>query len=246
MSFFEQIKRSLAIVKKDLSIYYFKGPVLMMGILTPLFMFFAFSVGKHLPLDFLIPGLLSMSLFFAGSSIGPMIAPWETRMHTFERLVAAPIAVWAIILGDVIASFFLGLFVTGFILIISIFLLGLSIITWPLIIGTLLGAFCFASFGLLISAPPTDKPADTMMLSTMLKFPLLFISGVFVPINTMGNWEILAYFSPLTYYTDIVRGSVGDVSHFSLTVSLLAILGFGILFFVLAILWHKRNMSKIF
>jgi len=246
MSFFEQIKRSLAIAKKDLSIYYLKGPVLMMGILTPLFMFFAFSVGKHLPLDFLIPGLLSMSLFFAGSSIGPMIAPWETRMKTFERLVSAPIAMWAIILGDVIASFFLGLFVTGFVLIISIFLLGAGIITWPLIIGTIFGAFCFASFGLLISAPPTDKPADTMMLSTMLKFPLLFISGVFIPISTMGTWKILAYISPLTYYTDIVRGSVGDVRHFGLGVDLLMLLGFGILFFVLAIVWHKKNVSKRF
>jgi ABC-2 type transport system permease protein len=246
MSFFEQIKRSLAIVKKDLSIYYLKGPVLMMGILTPLFMFFAFAVGKHLPLDFLIPGLLGMSLFFAGSSIGPMIAPWETRMKTFERLVSAPIAMWAIILGDVIASFLLGLFVTGFVLIISIFLLGVGIITWPLIIGTIVGAFCFASFGLLISAPPTDKPADTMMLSTMLKFPLLFISGVFIPISTMGAWKILAYISPLTYYTDIARGSVGDVSHFGLAVDLLVLLGFGILFFILAIVWHKKNLSKRF
>ena len=246
MSFFEQIKRSLAIVKKDLSIYYLKGPVLMMGILTPLFMFFAFSVGKDLPLDFLIPGLLGMALFFAGSSIGPMIAAWETRMKTFERLVSAPIALWAIILGDVIASFLLGIFVTCFVLIIGIFLLGIGIVTWPLIIGTILGAFCFASLGLLISAPPTDKPADTMMLSTMLKFPLLFISGVFIPISAMGSWKILSYISPLTYYTDIVRTSVGDTSYFGVVIDMLIILGFGILFFILAILWHKKNLSKRF
>jgi len=242
----EQIKRSLAITKKDLSIYYFKGPVLMMGILTPFFMFLAFSVGKNLPMEFLIPGLLGISLFFAGSSIGPMIAPWETRMRTFERLVSAPIAISTIILGDVIASFFLGLFVTGFVFFISIFLLGMSIITWPLVIGTILGAFCFASFGLLLSAPPTDKPADTMMLSTMLKFPLLFISGVFIPINSMGAWEFLSYFSPLTYYTDLARMAVGETGRFSSFVDLLVILIFGLLFFCLAIIWHKRNVSKRF
>ncbi len=246
MIFLAQIKRSLAIAKKDLSIYYFKGPVVMMGILTPFFMFLAFSVGKKLPLDFLIPGLLGMSLFFAGSSIGPMIAPWETRMKTFERLVSAPIAIWAIILGDVVASFMLGLFVTFFILIISVFLLGIGIITWPLVIGTLAGAFCFASLGLLISAPPTDKPADTMMLSTMLKFPLLFISGVFIPIASMGAWRFLSYLSPLTYYTDIARNAVSGSGNFDLTYSLLALFGFGIFFFIMAIVWHKRNLSKRF
>jgi len=56
----------------------------------------------------------------------------------------------------------------------------------------------------------------------------------------------MAYISPLTYYTDIARGSIGDGSYFSLIVSMLAILGFGILFFVLAVFWHKRTLSKRF
>ncbi len=246
MSFVAQIKRSFAITKKNLSIYYLKGPVLMMGILTPFFMFLVFSVGKNLPLDFLIPGLLGISLFFAGSSIGPMIAPWETRMKTFERLVSAPVSIWAIILGDVMASFLLGLFVTSFVLIISIFLLGVGIITWPLIAGTVAGAFCFASLGLLISVPPTDKPADTMMLSTMLKFPLLFISGVFIPITGMGAWQFLSYISPLTYYTDIARTAISGAGNFILPYDFVALVGFGILFFVMAILWHTRTISKRF
>jgi len=246
MVFFDQIRRSWAIVKKDLFNYYLKAPVVIFGILTPFFLFFAFFLGRKLSIEFLIPGLLGMVLFFAGSSIGPIIAPWETRMKTFERLITAPIFLWAIILGDVIASFLLGLFITFFVLLISVILLGVGIIDFTLILGTIIGAFCFSSLGLLISAPPTDKPSDTMMLSTFIKFPLLFISGVFISISEMGKWAIASYISPLTYYIDLVRNSVQGIGHFNPVVNLAILLGFGVLFFIIAIKWHKRSLSKRF
>jgi len=58
MSIFEQLKRSLVISKKDLSIYYLKGPVIIYGLLLPAFLFIAFAVGRNLSTSFLIPGLL--------------------------------------------------------------------------------------------------------------------------------------------------------------------------------------------
>jgi len=246
MSFFDQLKRSWAIVKKDLFNYYLKAPVVIFGIVTPFFLFFAFFLGRKLSIEFLIPGLLGMVLFFAGSSIGPIIAPWETRMKTFERLISAPISLWAIILGDVIASFLLGLFITFFVLLVSVILLGIGIIDITLILGTIIGAFCFSSLGLLISAPPTDKPSDTMMLSTFIKFPLLFISGVFISISEMGKWAIASYISPLTYYIDLVRNSVQGISHFNSAANLAILFGFGVLFFIIAIKWHKKSLSKRF
>jgi len=244
MSIFEQLKKSLVISKKDLSIYYLKGPVIIYGLLLPAFLFIAFAVGRNLSTSFLIPGLLAMGLFFTSAAIGPMIAPWETRMRTFERLVSTPIAPWAIILGDVIASFLFGLFVSTFILLTGIILLGLNIVSLYLIIGTLLAAFCFSSFGLLLSAPPTDNPSNIMMLSNLIKFPLIFISGIFTPIAKMGSFKIVSYMSPLSYYTDLVRYSVKGRSYFSPAVDLLVIFGFSVLFFVFAVKWHEKSMAK--
>ena len=128
-----------------------------------------------------------MALFVTVSSIGLIIAPWETRMRTFERLISAPIALWAIILGYVIASLLFGLFITFFVFLAGTILLGTKIISLSLIIDTILAAFCFSSLGLLISAPPTDSPSNIMMLSTLIKFSMIFISGVFLPIGEMGN-----------------------------------------------------------
>ncbi|MCK4433129.1 MAG: ABC transporter permease [Methanomicrobia archaeon] len=246
MNIFEQLKRSLAITKKDLSVFYLKGPVIISGLLMPSFLFIAFIFGRELSLSFLIPSLLGMTLFVTVSSIGPIIAPWETRMRTFERLVSAPIAVWAIILGDITASLLFGLFITFFILLVSVILLGMGIISLSLIVGTLLAAFCFSSLGLLISAPPTDNPSNIMMLSTLIKFPLIFISGIFTPISKMGNLRIISYISPLTYYTDLARFSVDGTNYFAPAIDLLVLLCFSILFFVVAVKWHKKSIVKRF
>jgi len=246
MNIFEQLKRSWVISKKDLSIYYLKGPVVVFGLLLPAFLFIAFVVGRELSISFLIPGLLAMGLFFTSSAISPIIAPWETRMRTFERLISAPIALWAIIFGDITASFLFGIFISGFILLIGIALLGLNIISLSLIIGTLLSAFCFSSLGLLLSAPPTDNPSNIMMLSNLIKFPLIFVSGIFIPIAKMGSFKIVSYFSPLTYYTDLARYSVQGTSYFTPVIDLLVLLGFGVLFFIIAIKWHEKSLAKRF
>ena len=42
----EQVRRAWAIAKKDIRIYYSKGPVLIFGIFMPLFLFLAFLTGK--------------------------------------------------------------------------------------------------------------------------------------------------------------------------------------------------------
>lgn len=246
MNLIEQLKRSLAIAKKDLSIYYFRGPVIIQGLLVPAFLFISFSVRREMTLEFLFPGLLGMALFFTVSAITPVIAPWETRMNTFERLVSAPIYLWAIIFGDILASVLFGVCITLIISLIGVFLLGTNIITITLILGTIIAAFCFSALGTLISAPPADKPSDIMLFSTVIKFLLLFISGVFVPIAEMGKLKILSLISPLTYYTDLLRNSIQETSEFSPAFNLVILFVFTIILFILSVSWHKRSLDKRF
>ncbi len=242
-----QIKRSWAIVKKDLSIYYLKGPVVIFGLLLPAFLFLAFALGKNLPLDFLFPSLLGMALFFTTTSIGPVIAPWETRMKTFERLVSAPISLWAILLGDIIASLLFGLAIVSLILSAAAVMLGVQILTLNLVLATVLAGFCFSSFGMLLSAPPTDNPSSIMMLSSLVKFPLIFISGIFIPLQEMpGASKMVSFISPLTYYTDLARHSIQGTGYLPPTLDIVILLAFTALFFTTAIFWHKKSLDKRF
>jgi len=50
-----------AIARKDAKIYYLKAPVLIYGILFPICLFFAFVIGRGMPPERLLPGLVGMT-----------------------------------------------------------------------------------------------------------------------------------------------------------------------------------------
>jgi len=242
----EQFKRSFAILKKNVRIYYSKGPVIIFGLLVPFFLFLSFYIGRNMPVEALIPGLLGMTAFFTATSVGPAIVPWEARAKTLERLVSSPVSIWTIFLGDVFSSFLFGVIVS-----VSPIIVGLSIgvgIANPLILGLgiILATFCFASFSILLSAyPPTDNPASVMMLSSMIKFPLVFISGIFIPIEELPVWgKTISSISPLTYFTDLARHSIQGHSYYPMTLDFAVLAAFTIIFLVVAIKIHERTIRK--
>lgn len=241
--FLEQLERAFAIAKKDLRIYYKRGPVVIFGLIMPLFLFLAFSIGRSMPVEQLFTGLLAMTIFFSSMSIGPAIVPFEARSRTLERLISAPVSVWAIFIGDVIASFVYGLLISTVPLIIGLALgvnMGNSLV---LCLGVILAALCFASFGVLLSAyPPTDVPSTVMMISNLVKFPLVFISGVFIPIQGWGR--IIASISPLTYFTDLVNYCTRGNSYYSVFVDFIALIGFTLLFLIAAIKIHEKTLPE--
>ena len=244
--YFDQFKRSLAIVKKNIRIYYSKGPVIIFGLLVPFFLFLSFYIGRNLPAETLIPGLLGMTAFFTATSVGPAIIPWEARAKTLERLISSPISLWAIFLGDVFSSFIFGAFVSVFPIIVGL-LIGIEMVNLlVLALGVVLATFCFASLSILLSSyPPTDTPAGVMMISSMIKFPLVFISGIFIPINELPVWgRTLSLISPLTYFTDLARNSMQGRSYYPVELDLAVLLIFAVVFLAAAIKIHKRTMPK--
>ena len=244
--YWEQFKRSFAIVKKNVRIYYSKGPVIIFGLLVPFFLFLSFYIGRNISVEALIPGLLGMTAFFTATSVGPAIVPWEARAKTLERLISSPISIWTIFLGDVLSSFLFGVLISVFPVIVGLFI-GVEIAN-PLILGLgiILATFCFASFSILLSAyPPTDTPASVMMLSSMIKFPLVFISGIFIPIEELPVWgKTISSISPLTYFTDLARYSIQGNSYYPIELDLMVLVAFAIIFLVTAIKIHERTMQK--
>jgi ABC-2 type transport system permease protein len=242
----EQVRRAWAIAKKDIRIYYVKGPVLIFGIFMPVFLFLAFFMGsRQLPPAFLLPGLVGMTLFFTATAVSPAIFPWEGQAKTLERLASCPVTIEAIVLGDMIASILFGIGIT-FITILIGLALGLSLLHGIIMTAAiLLAACCFSAIGMLLAVPPTNVPSNIMMLSSLIKFPLVFISGVFVPLEQMPSWGLaLAACSPLTYFTDLVRYSFTGEHFFPVFVDI-AILGVFMLMFTAGTMYlHKRTMPK--
>jgi ABC-2 type transport system permease protein len=244
--FSEQVRRAWAVAKKDIRIYYFKGPVLIFGVFMPVFLFLAFFMGsRQLPLSFLISGLVGMTLFFTATAVSPAIFPWEGSAKTLERLASCPVTVEAIVFGDMIASTLFGIGIT-FVTVIIGLSLGLSLLHGiTLVAAILLAACCFSAIGMLLAVPPTNVPSNIMMLSSLIKFPLVFISGIFVPLEQMPAWGLaLAVFSPLTYFTDIVRYSFTGTHYFSVWIDIAALGMFTLVFTFGTMYLHKRTMPQ--
>jgi ABC-2 type transport system permease protein len=237
-----QIHAALVIAKKNARVYYLKPPVFTFGIIFPLFFYLAFAAGHPGSAESMAPGIVAMALFFTSSAVGPLITPWERQARTYERLIASPASLVAILAGDVIAGTIFGMLLV----IVPLFLVtGLTdahVYSYSkLAVGISLGALAFSSLGVLLAAPATNGPSQVMMLSNLVRLPLIFVSGVFVPFSQMPGWgKQLAPISPLSYCVDLIRGSFGDQHHWSPTVDAFALSAFIVVLLSLAVGLHRR------
>jgi ABC-2 type transport system permease protein len=242
----EQLSRSLVIIKKNIRVYYSKAPVVIFGLITPFFLLLSFYIGRNIPAEALITGLLGMTAFFTATSVGPAITPWEAMARTLERLVSAPISTWALFLGDVLSSFLFGVIFSSVPLIIGGFI-GVEIVN-PLILGLaiIVASFCFASFSILLSAyPPANSPATIMMQSSLVKFTLVFISGIFIPLEEMPLWgKSVSLISPLTYFVDLAKYSLQGNNNYPIALDFTVLITFAVIFLVTAVKIHERTMQK--
>jgi ABC-2 type transport system permease protein len=246
-TFLIQIKRSFVITKKDLKIYYNKPPVLIQGIIFPIILFIALTVGRNVQAIYLISGLMAMTAFLTSTSIAPIVFPWETMRKTFERLITCPISIKTILLGSVWSTFIYGMIFSSIPLIFGLIFLStqLSINLIIIIIGMIVACLAFACFSLILSVPSTDTPGNTMVFTILIKFPLIFISPIFMPINLTP----IAFISPLTYLVDIVNIGLGEVSAFGtfgllFDIGILLAFSFGFLF--LAFILHGKTLERRF
>jgi ABC-2 type transport system permease protein len=219
--------RSIRLVaEKDMRIYYYKGPVVVFGLLFPLLMFLTFFIGRNLDLVLFYPGFLGMMLFFTASSVGPLITPWEKREKTYERLLSLPVTLESLILGDLLAGAIFGWIITLIVWSVSALVLHLPLANAGILVTALfLGALAFAALGSLLASPATDTPSNIMMLSSLVRLPLIFISGVFIPLGQLTGWaRVLTSLSPLTYLVDLFHGALNGDAVYPAYVDILVLL----------------------
>jgi ABC-2 type transport system permease protein len=240
--FYAELNAAWAIAKKDITIYYFKPNIIVSGALFPLFMFLAFAVGNSAGPSVMIPGLIAITILFSASSIEPVSIPIERRMKTFDRLVSAPISLHAVVLGESLSGFLYSIGIAFVPLIAGLLLFGTPVTSFaPLIMGILLTSFCFATMGTLFAAYPTESPGDIMSMLNVVRLPLIFISGVFIPIASLPlTGQIISYCSPLTYGNDLIQSAYHGQTHFNPLLDIVMLCIFILIFQVCANQLYQR------
>jgi ABC-2 type transport system permease protein len=239
--------RSIVVItEKNMRIYYFKGPVVVFGLLFPLIMFLTFFMGRDLDLILFFPGFLGMMLFFTASSVGPLITPWEKREKTYERLVSLPVILESIIIGDLLAGAIFGIAITTIVYAACAVLFRIPLANAVFLgLGFVTGSVAFAALGTLLASPTTDNPSNIMMLSSLVRLPLIFISGIFIPLNQLtGPFFLLTSLSPLTYLVDLFHAALNGNAVYPPWIDILVLTGVIVLFVGCAKVIQKRNLVK--
>jgi ABC-2 type transport system permease protein len=239
--------RSIVVItEKNMRIYYFKGPVVVFGLLFPLIMFLTFFIGRDLDLILFFPGFLGMMLFFTASSVGPLITPWEKREKTYERLVSLPVILETIIIGDLLAGAIFGIAITAIVFATCAGLFHIPVASPGLLgLAFVLGSVAFAALGTLLASPTTDNPSNIMMLSSLIRLPLIFISGIFIPLSQLtGLFFLLTSLSPLTYLVDLFHAALNGDAVYPPWIDTLVLVAVIVLFVGCAKVIQKKNLVK--
>jgi len=239
----DEISQAWTVAVKDVRVYYLTPPMIMFGLMLPFFLFFSFSIKREIGLETGLARLLALTTFFTASSAGPVIIPMERRTGTYDRLMVAPMSLVTLLVGKTLVGTFFASAVALVPMLIGWLLLGATLLNLPLLLAAiLLSSLAFSAFGLVFASIPTRSVGNIMMPSTLVRWPLMFISGIFIPLADMAPWaRLAAYISPLTYAQDLFNHAVLNQGFFSswLDAALLPILL--VLFLVPAYWLHQRS-----
>ncbi len=183
----------------------------MIGSITfPLLFLFVFGSGLSARMGFLAPGIdfaqfmfpgiigmtLLMSSFMAGVSV-----VWDREFGFLKEVLVAPISRASVAVGKTLGAATVALF-QGMLILLFAPLIGVSLSAWTLLallpLMFLLAA-SIGSLGVLLATRIRSMEAFQAVMQ-MLMFPMVFLSGVFFPLQGLPAWmNILVKINPATY-----------------------------------------------
>jgi ABC-2 type transport system permease protein len=215
------------IALKDLKAYYFKPPNISWGILFPFAFILAFAIRNPGDLRGLVPGLLALTLLFGTSSMEAIVIVFERRIGSLERLLLAPVRLPALLAGKLLGGMTFGLTVTLVVLAIAL----------------LLSAAAFSALGAFVSVAVREV-FEAQTLANFIRFPMMFLGGVFVPVASMPVWlQIIARLLPLTYSVEALRTALSGGTWATAALDLAVLAAFSLGLFLLAVYILARRLE---
>jgi ABC-type multidrug transport system permease subunit len=193
-------------------------------------------------IDFLIPGLLGMNIMSGGMwGVGFVLVEMRSR-KLLKRLVATPMKK-SHFLGAMMASRMVMVFgEMGLLLLFGWLAFDLVLqgsLVWIALISVL-GAFSFASLGLLV-ASRARKIETVSGLMNLVMLPMFVLSGVFFGADRFPDVvQPLVQALPLTALNDALRAVILEGASLGSQLPRIAILaGWGVVSFLLALRWFR-------
>ncbi len=195
---------------------------------------------------FVYTGLLAMLVInnsFSNPSFALVIAK---NLGNIIDLQLVPIAPWRVGIAYAMAALTRGIITFVIAVLATIwFIPGLGLPTHPLffLLALCLTGLEFGMLGVAFGFLAKNFEALTFM-NTFVMQPMIFLAGVFYPVAGLPHpWNIVSLFNPLHHNVNFFRYAMTGYSDFNPTVSLLVILAFSAILFVLMQWTAKRNIK---
>lgn len=160
-------------------------------------------------LYFLAPGIIAMAIMASSMFTGVSIL-WDKQFGFLQEVLVAPISRISIIIGRTLGGATTAL-IQGFIILFLSIAIGLPISSSIGLLLTfifmVLTAFTAVGFGLILASKMRDFQGFPLVMNLVI-MPLLFLSSAFFPVTSNSIMKNIAFFNPLFYMVDGLRGSL--------------------------------------
>ena len=197
--------------------------------------------------DFIAPGIMAMTVMMSVMTGLPVAISQEKEIGTMDGMMVAPINRLSILLGKTMAQTARGLIQGLIILALAIGIFGVVIQGSILLVFALLllGVFSFVGLGIVITSFTKDQETAQMLMMTLM-FPMMFLSGVFFPIQQMPWYmQDISKVLPLTYASQALRKvMVLGAGISQISTELIILIGFGVVMIAIALPVFRRMMTR--
>ncbi len=197
--------------------------------------------------DFIAPGIMAMTVMMSVMTGLPVAISQEKEVGTLDGMMVAPINRLSIILGKTLGQTARGLLQGVVILVLATVLFHVAIQGSIVLVFALLllGVFSFVGLGIVITSFAKDQETAQMMMMTLM-FPMMFLSGVFFPVQQMPWYmQDISKVLPLTYASQALRkvmvlgAGIPDI-----TTELAVMIVFGAIMIAIAVPVFRRMMTR--
>lgn len=197
--------------------------------------------------NFIAPGIMAMTVMMSVMTGLPVAISQEKEIGTMDGMMVAPVNQLSILLGKTLAQTARGLIQGVIILALAIGIFGVVVQGSILLVFALLllGVFSFVGLGIVITSFTKNQETAQMLMMTLM-FPMMFLSGVFFPIQQMPDFmQTIAHFLPLTYASDALRKvMVLGAGVPQISTELAILFGFGVVMIAIALPVFRRMMTR--
>jgi ABC-2 type transport system permease protein len=156
--------------------------------------------------QFMYPGIVAMTVLTSSLFAGVSVV-WDREFGFLREILVAPIGRPGIVLGKAFGATLTALLQVLIILLLAP-LLGVALspqIVLGLVPMVVILALALSGLGIMIASFMTSQQGFQLVVQLLI-FPLIFLAGVFFPINNLPLWmEIISKLNPLTYGVDATR-----------------------------------------